>query len=123
MSVVPITKTSLPGVNAVTGTAFLAGSAAMPVTNGTDSYTFANTGAEMAIVINTTAGALTVTITGVADPYGRSGNFSMSIPGSAALATVSGAITPKLSSSLFGSTTTFPATNPAGLALCVVTGV
>jgi hypothetical protein len=124
MSVIPITRTQLPGPNALTGVGAVAGTAAMPVTSGTDSYTIPSSNTEILIIVNTTAGAQTFPITGVTDPHGRIGNFSMSVPGSAALATVSVAVTPRLSSTLWASAglVTIPATCPAGLAILALTG-
>ena len=92
---------------------------------------------DILVVINSTTGALTFTITGQIDPSGRLANFSMSVPGSfsATLATaggttpfVSAIITPKLKSNLWSNTLLagglilLPSSNVATLFVGVISG-
>jgi hypothetical protein len=120
MTATAFVKTALPISTAVTGVALTL--AACDATNGNS---IASTGSEVVIVLNTDSSAHTFTITGVPDPSQRTANFSMSVPGSAALATASIVVTPRLSQAFWSAANTIltPNSNSALLFVGVLTGV
>lgn len=114
-----IAVTAAPNPNALTGV-----SLTLTACDATNGNSIVSTNAERLIVVNTAAGAGTFTITGPNDPYGRAGNFVMSVPGSASLAAVSIIITPLLTSALWatGGLILTPASNVATLLVGAVRG-
>ena len=118
------TKTLVPGTNALAGTVIT-----FQACDATNGNTIVPTGTERVVVINIDASnPHTFTITGQADPYGRTSNFSQAVAASTAFtaAAMIGYVTPVLSPQLWAtgspSLIQLPSTNSVSLVVAVLQG-
>lgn len=122
-----MTKTLLPAINSVgTANATNLGLITMNACDATNGNSITSTGTEVLIVINSTGGALTFAMTGVADQQGRTANYSVSVPATTigAASTTSIVATPRLSQTLWsnGGQIFLPSSNNAGLYVGILYG-